>query len=30
MIILDAATMIGLAAIVTSLSTLVWSVRRKA
>ena len=30
MIILDAATMVGLAALITSVSALVWAVRRKA
>jgi hypothetical protein len=30
MIILDAAAMVGLAALITSVSALVWSVRRKA
>jgi hypothetical protein len=30
MIVLDAAAMMGLAALITSLSALVWSVRRKA
>jgi hypothetical protein len=30
MIILDSAVMLGLAALITSVSALVWSVRRKA
>jgi hypothetical protein len=30
MIILDAAAMVGLAALITSVSALVWSVQRKA
>jgi hypothetical protein len=30
MIVLDAAAMMGLAALITSLAALVWSVRRKA
>jgi hypothetical protein len=30
MIVLDAAAMLGLAALITSVSALVWSVRRKA
>jgi hypothetical protein len=30
MLVLDAAAMVGLAALITSVSALVWSVRRKA
>jgi hypothetical protein len=30
MMVLDAAAMVGLAALVTSVSALIWSVRRKA